>query len=101
MLRVIVCALVAIALVGEVASRVLVAQDVKCVGTIMKIEGETITVKDMTEEQEMKIKPATKITQDGKPASVMDLKVGQAVACVCQWNENEMICTTLEIMKDK
>jgi hypothetical protein len=100
MLRHIICILVAIALTGELASRMLVAQDTKCEGTIVKIEGESVTVKDRSEEQEMKIKPATKITHHGKPANAMDLKIGQQVRCVCQWNENEMICTSVEIVKE-
>jgi hypothetical protein len=101
MLRHIVSILVAVALMGELASRILVAQDTKCEGAIVKIEGENLTVKTVNDNQEMKIKPATKITHQGKPASMTDLKVGQQVSCVCQWSENEMICTTLEIMKEK
>ena len=101
MVRHIIAILVAIALTGELASRMLVAQDTKCEGVIVKIEGESLTVKEMNDEQEMKIKPATKIVHQGKPGSPMDLKVGQQVRCVCQWNENEMICTSVEILKDK
>jgi hypothetical protein len=81
-------------------SRVSAAQDVTCEGTITKIEGESLTVKDMNGEKEMKIKPATKIVLVGKPVSPMDLKVGQHVKCICQWNENEMLCTTIEILKE-
>ena len=44
-------------------------------------------------------RPATKITSGGKPASAMDLKVGQKVKCLIQKVGEEMMCTSLEVMK--
>jgi hypothetical protein len=90
---------VAMLLVGCVAGMALAAEEVTVQGTIMKIEGEKVTVKDMEKEQPMKISPATKITSGGKPASAMDLKVGQKVKCLIQKVGDEMMCTSLEVMK--
>ena len=51
-------------------------------------------------EQQLKIEPATMITSGGKPVSPIDLKVGQKVKCVCDRHGQELICTTMEIMRD-
>jgi hypothetical protein len=76
------------------------AEEMKCEGTIVKVEGENVTVKDATNERLMKVEPGTQITSGGKPVAVMDLKVGQKVKCVCERRDGEMICTGMEIMRD-
>jgi hypothetical protein len=76
------------------------AEEVKCEGAIVKVEGENVTVKDATSERVMKVEPGTRITSGGKPVSVDDLKVGQKVKCVCDQRDGQMICTTMEIMRD-
>jgi hypothetical protein len=80
--------------------QVAAAEEVKCEGAIVKIEGENVTVKDATSEQVMKVEPGTQITSGGKPVSPMDLKVGQKVKCVCDKRDGRMICATMEIMRD-
>jgi len=99
MVRYILNIVVAMVLVDCVAVMTLAAEEVTVQGTIMKIEGEKVTVKDMEKEQPMKISPATKITSGGKPGSAMDLKVGQKVKCLIQKVGDEMMCTSLEVMK--
>jgi len=93
-------AIVAIAIAGSVVVRVSRAEEVKCEGTITVIDGDNVTVKDAMDEHQMKIEPATKIMINGKPGSAIDLKVGQKVKCVCDKNEDQMICTTLVIIRD-
>jgi len=80
--------------------RLALAEEVKCEGTIVRIDGDNVTLKGATEEHQMKIEPATKIMINGKPGSPMDLKLGQKVKCVCDKNGDTMICTTLVIMRD-
>ena len=53
----------------------------------------------MEKEQTLKVSPATKITSEGKPASAMDLKVGQKVKCLAQKVGEEMMCSSMAIMK--
>ena len=91
---------IAIAVFVAVLARAAIADEVKCEGAIIQIDGDTVTVKDMTKEHRMKIEPATKITSAGKPVMVSDLKVGQKVKCVCERKDNAMICTSMEIMRD-
>jgi len=100
MARAFLAAVFAIALVGSLALRVSRAEEVKCEGTITAIDGDIIVLKDATEEHQMKVEPATKIMFNGKPGSAMDLKVGQKVKCVCEKKGEEMVCTTLVIIKD-
>lgn len=76
------------------------AEEVKFEGAIVKVEGENVAVMDGKSEQLMKVEPGTQITSGGKPLSVMDLKVGQKVTCVCDRREGQMICTAMEIMRD-
>ena len=68
---------IAIAAFAFILARSAFADEVKCEGAIVAIDGDTVTVKDMTKEHQMKIEPATKITSAGKPVMVSDLKVGQ------------------------
>jgi len=89
--------IVALVLVGSLTARVALAEQVKCEGTVTKIEGEKVTVKDGgNREQHMEVVPATKIMLDGKPAKPTDLKVGQHVSCTCDKQGDRMTCTTLE-----
>lgn len=77
------------------------AEEIKCEGAIVKVEGENVTVNDGMGERMMKVEPGTQITSGGKPVAVMDLKVGQKVKCVCDRREGQMmICTAMEIMRD-
>ena len=76
------------------------AEEMKCEGAIVTIEGENVTVKDGTNERLMKVEPGTQITSAGKPVSVDDLKVGQKVKCVCDKRRDSLVCTTMEIMRD-
>ncbi len=100
MVRNILNAVVAIVLICCVASMMLAAaEEVTCVGTIVKVEGDKVTVKDMDKEQSLKVGPATKITSGGKPGGPMDLKVGQKVKCLIQKDGDEMMCTSLEITR--
>jgi hypothetical protein len=91
---------IAIAACTLILARASVAEEMKCAGTIIAIDGDTVTVKDMSKEQRMKIEPATKITSAGKPVMVSDLKVGQKVKCVCDKKDGAMICASMEIMRD-
>ena len=100
MARLSLAAMLVIAIVGSLAVRVSRAEEVKCEGTITTIDGDNITVKDATEDHQMKIEPATKIMFNGKPGSAMDLKVGQKVKCVCDKNGEQMICTTLAVVRE-
>jgi len=76
------------------------AEEIKCDGAIVKVEGENVTVNDGMSERMMKVEPGTQISSGGKPVSPMDLKVGQKVKCVCDRREGQMICTAMEIMRD-
>jgi hypothetical protein len=84
----------------ELFVSVATAEEVKCEGAIVKVEGENVTVKDGANERLMKVEPGTQITSGGKPVSVDDLKVGQKVKCVCDKRDGQMVCTTMEIMRD-
>ena len=101
MFRNILSALVAAAFLATLAARVSAADEVKCEGKIVRIDGDAIAVlQATTKEQQMKIEPATKITSGGKPVNPIDLKIGQQVKCMCDRHGEELICTTMEIMRD-
>jgi ribosomal protein S1 len=91
--------IMAAVLLGTIARQVAYAEEVKCEGTITKIDGDMVTVK-AAQEQQMKIEPATMISINGKPGTSMDLKVGQKVKCVCEKSGKSMTCTTLIIAGD-
>jgi hypothetical protein len=76
------------------------AEETKCDGAIVKIEGENVTVKDAANERLLKVEPGTRITSGGKPVSVDELKVGRKVKCVCDKRDGQTVCTTMEIMRD-
>ena len=61
MVQCILNSVVAVIVVGCLVGVTLAAEEVTVQGTIMKIEGERVTVKDMEKEQQMKVSPATKI----------------------------------------
>lgn len=83
--------------IGNHLSHAAWAEETKCEGTIAKIEGEKVTVKTPTnQEQTMWVVPATKIMLDNKPAMPMDLKVGQRVKCTCNKDGDKMTCNTVE-----
>jgi hypothetical protein len=84
---------------GTVASAVAYAEEVKCEGTITKIEGEQVTVKTATEEHHLTVLPATKIVVDGKPAKSTELKVGQKVKCTANKTGDKVTCTSIETMR--
>jgi len=80
-----------------------IADDAKCSGTIVKIDGDAVTIKDTmqdTQQHQMKVEPATKIVSGGKPVMASDLKIGQKVKCVCERKDGAMICTSMEILRD-
>jgi hypothetical protein len=88
---------VAVAVIGAYASRVARAEEVRCEGTITKIDGEKVTVKTATnQEQHMTVLPATKIMIDGKAAKPNDLRVGQRVKCTCNKEGDKMVCNMIE-----
>jgi ABC-type Fe3+-hydroxamate transport system substrate-binding protein len=88
-------AVVAVALCA-VISRAAIAEEVKCEGTISKIEGATVTIKAADAQHEVTLAPASKITLDGKPAKSTDLKVGQKVKCSANKEGGKATCTSLE-----
>jgi len=88
---------VALAVTGALASRSARAEQAKCEGTITKIDGEKVTIKDAgNHEQHMMVVPATKIMLDGKAAKPNDLKVGQHVKCTCNKEGDKMTCNMIE-----
>src|SRR3954468_21347363 len=96
-------AIIVVAASFALLARAAFAEDTKCAGTIIKIDGDTVTVKGLMQEgqqHQMKIEPATQITSVGKPVMATDLKVGQKVKCVCERKDGTMICTSMEIMRD-
>jgi hypothetical protein len=99
MFRLAISAILAVAVLGTVASAVAYAEEVKCEGTIAKIEGERVTVKTATEEHQLTVLPSTKIMVDGKPAKSTDLKVGQKVKCAGSKQGDKVTCTSIETMK--
>lgn len=97
MLRFLLTTLVALALTSTLAARVAFAEEVKCEGSITKIDGEKVTIKDSSNnEKHMMVVPATKVMLDGKAAKSNDLKVGQHVSCTCDKQGDKMTCNTIE-----
>lgn len=96
MTRIATLSLVTLALVCTVATRLALAEEAKCEGTIAKIEGNNLTVKTADEQHELTLSPSTKITLDGKPAKSSDLKVGYKVKCTANKEANKAMCTAVE-----
>src|SRR5262245_54530587 len=88
-------AVMALALCAVVSTAVL-AEEVKCEGTIAKIEGTTVSIKAADAQHEVTFAPTSKITLDGKPARFTDLKVGQKVKCTANKEGDKATCTALE-----
>ena len=82
MSKLVICLLMGLALCTMVTA-VAYAEEVKCEGTIAKIDGQTVTVKTDAESHIMTADAKTKVTLDGSAAKVTDLKVGQKVKCTC------------------
>ena len=99
MFRMAISLVVAVAVLGTVASAVAYAEEVKCEGTITKIEGEHVTVKTDKEDHHLSVLPSTKIMVDGKPAKSSDLKVGQKVKCVADKKGDKVTCVSIETMR--
>jgi ribosomal protein S1 len=98
MIRLTITTLLALALVGAFGTRAALAEEVKCEGTITKIEGEKVTVKTpANQEKQMWVVPATKIMINGKEAKPNELKVGQQVKCTCNKEGNKMTCNMIEV----
>lgn len=89
--------LVAVAVLGLFASTAVLAEEVKCEGTIAKIEGTQVTIKAADAQHEVTLSPASKITLDGKAAKSTDLKVGQKVKCTADKQGTKATCTLLEV----
>jgi len=97
MCRLTISLVVAIAMISTYTSRMARAEEVKCEGTITKIDGEKVTVKTPTnQEQHMTVLPATKIMIDGKAAKPADLKIGQRVKCTCNKEGDKVVCNVIE-----
>jgi hypothetical protein len=99
MFRLAVSLILAVAVLGTVASAVAYAEEVKCEGAITKIEGEKVTVKTDKEDHHLTVLPSTKIMVDGKPAKSSDLKVGQKVKCVAEKQGEKVTCVSIETMR--
>jgi hypothetical protein len=97
MSRFVLTAVVALTLLVTFGARIVRAEQVRCEGTITKIDGEKVTIKDNNNhDQHMEVVPATKVMVDGKPSKPSDLKVGQHVSCTCDKQGDKMTCTTIE-----
>src|SRR5262245_2893080 len=74
------------------------SEEMKCAGTITKIEGEKVTINTPASgEQTMWVVTATKIMLDGKAAKPMDLKIGQRANCTCNKDGEKMVCNAIEV----
>lgn len=79
-----------------VVSRMAQAEEVKCEGTIAKIEGAMVTVKTADAQHELTLAPTTKVTLDGKAARASDLKVGYRVKCTGNKEGDKATCTSID-----
>jgi len=57
----------------DAASKTKAAKEHALVGTVSKVDGQTLTVKTSTGEQSVMLEPATHITQNGKPIQASQL----------------------------
>ena len=96
MSKFVVALLMGLALVISASAIAAAAEDVKCEGTIAKVEGSTVTVKAAAESHTMTADAKTKITLDGSAAKVSDLKVGQKVKCTCVKDGAKLTCVSIE-----
>lgn len=88
--------LVAVAALVAMSARIALAEEVKCEGTIAKIEGNNVTVKTADAQHELTVAPSTKITLDGKAAKSSDLRVGQKVKCTANKEGERATCLAIE-----
>ena len=88
--------LVVAAALCTLAGKIALAEEAKCEGTIAKIEGNNLTVKAGSEQHDLTLSPATKITLDGKPAKSTDLKVGYKVKCAANKEGAKAMCTSVD-----
>jgi hypothetical protein len=95
MSKLVICWLMGLALC-TVVTGVAYAEEVKCEGTIAKIDGQTVTVKTDTDSHVMATDAKTKVTLDGSAAKVTDLKVGQKVKCVGNKEGAKLTCVSIE-----
>jgi hypothetical protein len=72
------------------------AEEVKCEGSITKVDAASVTVKTDTESHVLTINDKTKVTLNGSAAKPADLKVGQKVKCTGQKDGTKVICTSIE-----
>jgi len=96
MTRIALTSLLAFGLVCMLTARIALAEEVKCEGTIAKIEGNSVTVKTADAEHQLTCTPTTKITLDGKPAKSTDLKVGYKVKCAGNKEGAKAMCTSID-----
>lgn len=97
MIRFALTSIVALVITCAFTAGVALAEQAKCSGTITKIDGEKVTVKDTSnQEHHMTVVPATKVMVDGKAAKTTDLKTGQHVSCTCDKQGDKMTCSTVE-----
>ena len=96
MTRIALTSLLALSLVCMLTARIALAEEVKCEGTIAKIEGNSVTVKTADAEHQLTCAPTTKITLDGKPAKTTDLKVGYKVKCTGNKEGAKATCTSID-----
>jgi hypothetical protein len=95
MSKIVVALLMGLALVVSVTA-IALAEEVKCDGSITKIEGANVTVKTATESHTMTVNDKTKITVNGSAAKLADLKVGQKVKATCTKEGLKLTCTSIE-----
>src|SRR5690242_18639191 len=97
MIRFALTSFVAFVIACSLTTRVALAEQAKCSGTITKIDGEKVTVKDTSnQEHHMTVVPSTKVMVDGKAAKTTDLKTGQHVSCTCDKQGDKMTCNNIE-----
>ena len=75
---------------------VVAAEDVKCEGTIAKIDGANVTVKTAAESHTLTVDDKTKVTVNGSAAKPADLKVGQKVKCAGTKEGTKVTCTSID-----
>src|SRR5262245_852182 len=88
--------LVAVVALCALSARIALAEEVKCEGTIAKIEGNNVTVKTADAQHELTVGPTTRITLDGKAAKASDLKVGFKVRCTADKEGDRATCRSFE-----
>ena len=89
-----------VALLGGLAlctfAAVAMAEEVKCEGTITKVEAAAVTVKTDADSHVLTCDAKTKITLNGSAAKISDLKVGQKVKCVGNKEGTKVTCTSID-----